>query len=123
MDYKNYMIQSLNGRINSLSKDIAGCENVFANDFFHYMTTRLKSHVIAVVQRQWLEQLFEWIKEEDSEYKIREWLQNGVDSMTEKLLNFKVIQSTNELSNLKENYQLEAYCELIRLYKIWLAHK
>lgn len=43
--------------------------------------------------------------------------------MMGKLMNFKVVQTTNELVNLKENYQLEAYSELIRLYNFWLNHK
>lgn len=121
--YKDYITQVVDDRIKSLSKDIATYEKMCADDFIRYMTVRLKSHTIAYIQRQWLVQLREWVEKEETEKQIREWLQSGVSFMMGKLMNFKVVQTTNELVNLKENYQLEAYSELIRLYNIWLNHK
>lgn len=121
--YKDYITQVVDDRIKSLSKDIATYEKMCADDFIHYMTVRLKSHTIAYIQRQWLVQLRELVEKEDTEKQIREWLQSDVSFMMGKLMNFKVVQTTNELVNLKENYQLEAYSELIRLYNFWLNHK
>lgn len=114
---KTAVIDQIDAVLIQCEKDINSFIENFKDDFLDYFVVKSKTHVICVMKQKQFLQLKEWIVVEEDTGKIVQLLQGGIDFMQRTLLNYRRIQSTNEMHNLKEEYKLEMFSQLIPLYE------
>lgn len=114
---KSYVLEMIHTILKKCDEDIKSYMDAINEDYLHYFTVKAKSHVICTQMKQQFEELRTWVEAEEDNDKIIELLENGIQFMTTRLLNYRRMQSTNELHNLTEEYKLEMYSTLIPTYQ------
>lgn len=114
---KAYVLEMIHNILKKCDEDIKSYMDAIDEDYLHYFTVKAKSHVICTQMKQQFEDLRTWVEAEEDNEKIIELLEGGIQFMTTRLLNYRRVQSTNELHNLMEEYKLEMYSTLIPTYQ------